>query len=276
MLVLLLAAALPAGAAEFVINRVQIDEPNGEIEIYGLNFPASAPLVTLEGVPLNVISGNTTQVIAALPAGTVPGTYLLRVVEQAGGPFGGRGSASFNVTIGAEGPVGPVGPAGPAGPQGVQGIPGPQGPAGPVGPQGPPAQTLQKRAPFGFVALPSGSTANTQLASMTFTSAISGTAVLKVLGYCNLTGGATANVVYVGAGTTLAGWFTGNFSNTAVVSVPAGVTGLYQIPFTSEDTLAVTAGVATTVVAGTRREQAVTMSANCIGTFMVQVFGALP
>jgi len=97
--------------------------------------------VTLEGTPLTVVSNNDTLIVVNLPAGTVPGTYLLRVIQQvAGGPFGGRNAAAFNATVGEMGPVGPQGPAGPAGPQGAtgpQGAPGPQGPQGIPGIPGP-------------------------------------------------------------------------------------------------------------------------------------------
>jgi len=138
VLVLALGVALPAAADDFLINRVEVDDAAGLITIKGLNFGTDVPLVTLEGIPLNVVSNNNNQIVVNLPAGTVPGTYLLRVIQQiANGPFGGRSSASFNATVGEMGPVGPQGPAGPAGPQGVQGPQGAQGPAGPQGPQGP-------------------------------------------------------------------------------------------------------------------------------------------
>jgi collagen triple helix repeat protein/IPT/TIG domain-containing protein len=138
VLLLALGVALPAAADDFVINRVEVDDAAGLITINGSGFGTDIPLVTLEGVPVNVVSNNNTQIVVDLPAGTVPGTYLLRVIQQvAGGPFGGRSVATFNATVGEMGPVGPQGPAGPAGPQGVQGVPGPQGPQGIQGAQGP-------------------------------------------------------------------------------------------------------------------------------------------
>ena len=272
-LVLLLGTALPA-AADFVINRVQIDEPAGEIEIYGLNFPAAAPLVTLEGAPLNVISNNTTQVIATLPPGTAAGTYLLRVIEQAGaGPLGGRSSASFNATIGAEGPVGPVGPAGPAGPQGVPGPQGPPGITGPQGPIGPAGSVLQKRIAYQFVVPPAGG-APIQLATMTFTSPVSGTAILRTRGYCNVPSNAATVEIHVAAGPTLATVFNSSVTDWGVIRTVPGTNGLLALPYTSDNTLAVSAGVATTVVAAAR--QIVGSGSDCTGTFTVQVFGALP
>jgi len=142
LLLVALVAALPAAAAELVINRVEVDDAAGLVEIHGLGFGTDIPLVTLEGTPLTVVSNNSTQIVVNLPAGTVPGTYLLRVIQQVGsGPFGGLTSAAFNATIGEEGPAGPQGPAGPAGPQGVPGPQGPDGPLGPQGPQGPAGPT---------------------------------------------------------------------------------------------------------------------------------------
>ena len=141
-LVFALGVAMPAAADDFIINRVEVDDAAGLIEINGLGFGTDVPLVTLEGTPLNVVSNNNTLIVVTLPAGTVPGTYLLRVIQQvAGGPFGGRSMAAFNATVGEMGPVGPQGPAGPAGPQGVTGPQGPQGPQGVPGPQGPQGAT---------------------------------------------------------------------------------------------------------------------------------------
>jgi len=118
--------------------------------------------VTLEGTPLTVVSNNDTLIVVNLPAGTVPGTYLLRVIQQvAGGPFGGRNAAAFNATVGEMGPVGPQGPAGPAGPQGVPGPQGPQGIPGPVGPAGPAGATgiVVTRNWAGFAGNPVGNSA---------------------------------------------------------------------------------------------------------------------
>jgi collagen triple helix repeat protein/IPT/TIG domain-containing protein len=134
-----LAVAVPDAHADvFVINRVEVDDAAGEVEINGLGFGADEPVVTLEGVPMTVLSHNDTQVVTTLPAGTVPGTYLLRMSQaNPSGPFGGRVHTDFHVTVGEEGPQGPQGVPGPVGPQGVPGPTGATGPAGPIGPQGP-------------------------------------------------------------------------------------------------------------------------------------------
>jgi collagen triple helix repeat protein/IPT/TIG domain-containing protein len=134
-----LAVAAPDARADmFVINRVEVDDAAGQVEINGLGFGADEPVVTLEGVPMTVLSHNDTQVVTTLPAGTVPGTYLLRMLQaNPNGPFGGRVHTDFHVTVGEEGPQGPQGVPGPVGPQGVPGPTGATGPAGPIGPQGP-------------------------------------------------------------------------------------------------------------------------------------------
>jgi Collagen triple helix repeat (20 copies) len=72
-----------------------------------------------------------TDIVAKLPVGVTPGTYLLYVVRAPG-----NASAALDVTIGAVGAQGPAGPAGPQGPKGEDGRAGPAGPAGPQGPKG--------------------------------------------------------------------------------------------------------------------------------------------
>ena len=117
--------AAPAAADGFVINRVEVDDPAGQIDIFGTGFGADQPVVTLEGIPVVVVSHTATEIVVTMPAGTVPGTYLLTVSQVPSGPFGGGASSDFYVTVGAEGPQGPQGVPGPAGPTGPQGPPGP-------------------------------------------------------------------------------------------------------------------------------------------------------
>jgi collagen triple helix repeat protein/IPT/TIG domain-containing protein len=116
-----------------VIHRVEVDEPAGLMTITGVRFGLEEPLVELEGVPLVVAVHTDTEIVVTLPAGTGPGSYLLTVARIGGGR---RYRASFEVTVGAEGPQGPPGPQGPQGSNGPQGPPGADGPAGPQGPQG--------------------------------------------------------------------------------------------------------------------------------------------
>jgi Collagen triple helix repeat (20 copies) len=154
------------------------------IAIGGSSFGVIPPSVTLDGLPLNVISYSDTLVVAFLPAGVTPGTYLLSLTNNSlqGNPDVRTGT--FDVTIGAvgptgpqgatgpQGPAGPVGPVGAQGPAGAQGLPGPAGPTGPMGPAGlqGPAGPVGPVGPQG----PAGSAATVQAYA---TAALPGTAV---------------------------------------------------------------------------------------------------
>ena len=104
-----------------------------QLTIMGENFGTLKPTVTLDSIPLAVVSFGSTSVTALLPAGLTPGSYLLML--QRNGQK--QNTAEFDVALGAIGPKrregrsGAPGPAGPAGPSG------PAGPVGPTGPQGP-------------------------------------------------------------------------------------------------------------------------------------------
>jgi hypothetical protein len=97
-----------------------------QLTITGEAFGSAKPLVTLDSLPLTVVSFTSTVVTAFLPQGLRPGSYLLALA-----PNGRRGDvAKFDVAIGASGPKGDTGnpgPPGPAGPAGLQGPPGPPG-----------------------------------------------------------------------------------------------------------------------------------------------------
>lgn len=100
-----------------------------QLAITGQNFGNGKPVVTLDAIPLVVVTFTPVAVTVLLPAGLKPGSYLLRL-EQDGKP---EKSAKFDVALGAVGPKGDKGdpgPPGPAGPPGPQGVPGPQGPSG--------------------------------------------------------------------------------------------------------------------------------------------------
>ena len=142
------AIAAPA-APQLVVTSATLDATNNRLVIKGVNFswppkPASGPVtppqVTLDLMPLTVLSATSTEVVASV-AGTFPeGTYLITVSR---GPSTTE-SGAFAVAIYHEplplviqGPSGPTGPAGPAGPAGPTGPAGPQGPAGPAGATGP-------------------------------------------------------------------------------------------------------------------------------------------
>src|SRR5436190_13417260 len=97
------------------------------LTIQGSNLAPGVASVML-GVfgPLTVMSQTPDHIVVALPAGLLPGNYVLSVQLGKGG---GNVDESV-VTIGAIGPMGPAGPAG------SQVAVGPMGPAGPAGPQG--------------------------------------------------------------------------------------------------------------------------------------------
>jgi hypothetical protein len=112
-----------------------------KINVFGHNFGATVGAVKLGDTPLQVENWFPQEIVAKLPQGITPGSYLLVVtVPTRLLPL----IAALGVTLGAEGPQGepgPPGPAGPTGPPGVTGGMGPKGdtgPAGPAGPQGEP------------------------------------------------------------------------------------------------------------------------------------------
>jgi hypothetical protein len=157
---LMLSASVMPLAAQGINAKPQIaaaasDPALTTLFVNGENFTSNA-LVYLAGVPLGnvVVSSGGTQLSAALPAGLLPGSYRITIVQGNGTPY----TTTFDVTLGstgAEGPAGPVGPPGPQGEQGEQGIQGepgvdgaagapgaagaagPQGEAGAAGAQGP-------------------------------------------------------------------------------------------------------------------------------------------
>ncbi|HVV87125.1 MAG TPA: hypothetical protein VHE35_28995 [Kofleriaceae bacterium] len=90
-------------------------------------------------------------------------------------------------------------------------------------------------------------------------------------------GGTALNQVNVGIGTALDTVFDGNdWSQLVALNVPAGSVGSnYQIPWTTETTLAVTAGDSYTVFLAARRELSSSQSANCNGSLKVEIEGDL-
>jgi len=135
--------------------------PN-QIAIGGTNFGTLLPTVSLDGLPLNVISYSDTLAVAYLPTGVNPGTYRLSLTNNSlqGNPDVRTGTLDVTIgAVGAQGSKGDTGATGPQGPAGAQGLPGqtgqtgPVGPAGPVGPQGPAGtpgigQAYVSNAPF--------------------------------------------------------------------------------------------------------------------------------
>ncbi len=137
----LVAPIVQAQQPQLTIIRAAADQPadmsEGKILIEGHNFAygdQTNPVVNLAGEILPIIGTPTaTEIVAELPAGYQPGTYLLTVSRGSGSVNNG----SLDLTIGA------VGPPGPKGDQGSQGEQGVQGPIGPPGPKG--ARAIQQR-----------------------------------------------------------------------------------------------------------------------------------
>lgn len=139
------AAATPA--PQLVITSAAFDESNSHLVITGQNFswPANGsghgapPVVTLDLMPLTVLSATSTEIVASLSGNFPEGTYLVTVSRGQGAVDNG----AFAVAIYHEeapqtiqGPAGPAGPQGPAGPMGPMGPKGPNGASGPAGPSG--------------------------------------------------------------------------------------------------------------------------------------------
>jgi len=176
--ILLLAFAMPATAQRTPLPPPLIVTAVGDtvantLTINGAYFVAPAAITLGTIGPLAVTTLTSGQIVAALPPGLPPGSYLLTLTQPSGvdefwialgsqgvpgpqgppgppgppGPIGPAGSPGPIGPTGAQGPIGPIGPAGPQGPTGATGPIGPIGPAGPQGPQG-------IQGPAGTAALP--------------------------------------------------------------------------------------------------------------------------
>ena len=146
----------PGPANQLLVVSAAVDYGIGKIYVSGSNFGGAPPVVKLNGSQLEVLSFTPTTIAAMIPAGTLPGSYLLTVsrgnaaiefdafsvtIGAAGpqgerGPAGATGAAGPAGATGPEGPMGPQGQPGPSGPKGDTGAVGPTGPSGPQGPKG--------------------------------------------------------------------------------------------------------------------------------------------
>jgi Collagen triple helix repeat (20 copies)/IPT/TIG domain len=146
-------AASPAVPPPFMTEVVPNTATNS-VTISGTNLgSAGFTTVMLDGsaTPLTLTTVTNTSVVATLPAGLPPGSYLLTLTTTtkgtqsdefwltlgAVGPTGPQGPQGVQGSTGPAGTTGPAGPAGATGATGPQGPPGPQGPTGLTGPQGP-------------------------------------------------------------------------------------------------------------------------------------------
>ena len=96
---------------QLVVQKAQADVVSRTLIIEGqwlVWHDARDVRVSLAGTPLVVTSATRSQVRAQLPAGLVPGHYLLKVWRGSGTPE----SDAFFLTIGASGLTGPPGPQG--------------------------------------------------------------------------------------------------------------------------------------------------------------------
>jgi hypothetical protein len=145
-----LQAQAKTSAAQLVITSAAGDPINDQIIINGREFGGVAAQVTVEGVPLPIITWSENHIIAAYSVSTAPaGTYLLIVSK---GPSTTRTDA-FHLTFGATGAKGDTGDKGDPGLQGLPGdrgdkgdkgdtgAAGATGPTGATGPGGPPGAT---------------------------------------------------------------------------------------------------------------------------------------
>ena len=130
--VLTLAQQNLAAAVTPNIESAVVNSSTNQITITGTNLAPNtgSPTVKLDGTQLTLVTWNSTQILAGLPAGLSPGTFQLTVSTSS------NSTGSFDVPIGAVGPAGPSGPQGPAGATGATGPAGPMGQQGPAGPQG--------------------------------------------------------------------------------------------------------------------------------------------
>jgi Collagen triple helix repeat (20 copies) len=122
-----------APASQVIITAAAADPALTTLFLSGDNFDADAA-VYLSGVPLGdvVVGSGGATLTASLPAGVLPGSYRVFVIQGNGKPQ----NATFDVTLGSTGAEGPAGPPGPPGPPGETGATGPQGPQGIQGPPG--------------------------------------------------------------------------------------------------------------------------------------------
>jgi len=136
ILFVLIASSALAQKPQVNILMVSVDFDAQTMTITGENFnigpnPTTASLGGFGN--LNIISNDSSTIVAELPPGISAGDYTLFVSS---GP-GPKKNDQQSITIGAQGPEGEMGDPGTPGDPGDQGDQGPQGPQGGQGPQGP-------------------------------------------------------------------------------------------------------------------------------------------
>jgi hypothetical protein len=98
MLAFLLPLSLWGQPSSIAINSAIINSANNQVSMVGVEFnPApvrGAPSVSFNGVSLTLVSYTDTNIVATLPTGLAPGSYLLTVTNST------KDTASLDVTIG--------------------------------------------------------------------------------------------------------------------------------------------------------------------------------
>ncbi|HET9652674.1 MAG TPA: hypothetical protein VFP36_10800, partial [Usitatibacter sp.] len=109
-----------------VIDYVTADSGLVNLTVQGHNFSSVRRLaITISGdsQALDIVSTTNTSIVALLPLGIQPGSYVVTLAD-------GANEQDFFVTLGSSGAVGPTGPMGPTGATGATGTDGSQGPVG--------------------------------------------------------------------------------------------------------------------------------------------------
>ncbi len=122
-----------------IIHRATVDSTTNQITVEGVNF-GDTSILEIEGIILTLVSHTPTHLVAQLPEGLPPASYLLKVIASSNpdskkkvlfevaigavGPQGATGAQGLQGATGPTGPQGQTGATGASGPQGLQGLPG--------------------------------------------------------------------------------------------------------------------------------------------------------
>lgn len=121
--------SVPSAAAktQTVITVATMDLTAGELLLSGDAFGPDPEVYLGQSLgalsQLALVSHGNNEILATLPAGTSPGTYMVVVLAGSGNSK----MATLDVTGGAVGPQGPAGPQGPVGTPGADGADGDDG-----------------------------------------------------------------------------------------------------------------------------------------------------
>ena len=178
----------------------------------------------------------------------------LQGIQGATGPAG---------STGADGAIGAAGAAGPAGLPGNAGAPGPTGPAGP---------TLMKRARFDSIAI-LAINGPVSLATLAFTPPVSGSALFRGQGSCQIDAGIVAQHKFAAGGGTQDAFQSLDPGNIAFLQNGSSTAAQY-VNWSFSKEVAVTAG---NLVQESLWDAPSSQNITCSGSFEVEVFtGTLP